>query len=131
VSENKINILHLQTELNLACGITKTINQIIKYSSTECKHHLIALGGDGLERFNSSTGNIEIFSEDRNTLFGTFRILKFIYKFVKLNSIEIHYAGNNDMNTKCYLFTETGGQIAHSFVELSQVTGSNIVSVPK
>ncbi len=35
------------------------------------------------------TVNIEIFSEDRNTLFGTFRILKFIYKFVKLNSIEI------------------------------------------
>jgi L-malate glycosyltransferase len=89
VSENKINILHLQTELNLACGITKTIDQIIKYSSPKFKHYLIALGGDGLERFNSSIVNIEILSEDRNSFLGTFSILKLIYKFVKLNSIEI------------------------------------------
>ena len=49
----------------------------------------------------------------------------------KSGTIEIHYSGNNDMDTKCYLFTEYGGQIYSSFVDLSQVNGHNIVSVPK
>ncbi|NMC37116.1 MAG: DUF4082 domain-containing protein [Bacteroidales bacterium] len=49
----------------------------------------------------------------------------------KSGTIEIHYSGNNDMDTKCYLFTENEGQIYSSFVELSQVNGNNIVSVPK
>ncbi len=49
----------------------------------------------------------------------------------KSSTIEIHYSGSNDMNTKCYLFTESGGQIYSSFVELSQINGNNIISVPK
>ncbi|MZQ49285.1 MAG: DUF4082 domain-containing protein [Bacteroidales bacterium] len=51
--------------------------------------------------------------------------------FDKSATIEIHYSGNNDMDTKCYLFTESGGQINSSFVGLGRVNGSNIVSIPK
>ncbi len=51
--------------------------------------------------------------------------------FEKSAAIEIHYSGNNDMDTKCYLFNESGGQIHSSFVSLGRVNGSNIVSIPK
>ena len=55
-----MKILHLQTELNLACGITRTISQIIKNSSKEFEHHLIALGGNGLSRFETINFNPKI-----------------------------------------------------------------------
>jgi hypothetical protein len=43
--------------------------------------------------------------------------------------VEISYSGSNDMNTRCYLFTESGGSISSRFVTLPQVNGSNTVSV--
>ncbi len=48
-----------------------------------------------------------------------------------LSSFDIYYSGNNDMNTKCYLFTEENGQIVYRFVELPQINGNNIISVIK
>ena len=48
-----------------------------------------------------------------------------------LTNIEISYSGNNDLDTKCYLFTEQNGQIAYRFVGLPQINGSNSIIVPK
>ncbi len=42
------SILHLHTELNLTCGISRTIFNIINNSESRVKHHLIILGGDGI-----------------------------------------------------------------------------------
>jgi len=44
---------------------------------------------------------------------------------------EISYSGTNDMDTKCFLFTEEDGEINYHFVALPMVTGSNIVNDPK
>jgi L-malate glycosyltransferase len=84
-----IRVLHLQPKLNLACGISRTIAQIIKNSTPDFKHHIITMGGDGLERFDSINVNIETLKTDRKSLLGTFRTIKFIYRFVKQNSIDI------------------------------------------
>jgi len=46
-------------------------------------------------------------------------------------NIEISYTGSNDMDTKCYLFTEQNGQINYRFVELPQTDGNNQVTVSK
>lgn len=48
-----------------------------------------------------------------------------------LNNIEISYTGNNDMDTKCYLFTEQNGQITYRFVALPRVNGSNSITTPR
>lgn len=42
--------------------------------------------------------------------------------------VEISYSGSNDMDTRCYLFTESGGTITSRFVTLPRVEGSNSVS---
>lgn len=47
------------------------------------------------------------------------------------DDIEISYEGNNDLNTRCYLFTEDNGQIDYRFVMLPQTNGSNSVTVAK
>jgi hypothetical protein len=55
-----------------------------------------------------------------------------ITNFVEdLSSYKISYGGSNDMNTKCYFFSETDGQITFRFIELPQINGNNIVSVLK
>jgi hypothetical protein len=47
------------------------------------------------------------------------------------NNIEISYVGYNDLDTKCYLFTEQNDQINFRFVMLPQINGNNTVTVPK
>jgi hypothetical protein len=46
-------------------------------------------------------------------------------------NVEISYTGSNDMDTKCYLFTEQSGQINYRFVVLPRVNGNNEVTVSK
>jgi hypothetical protein len=46
-------------------------------------------------------------------------------------SVDISYSGNNDMTTRCYLFTEQGGAISSTFVSLPQISGSSTISVLK
>ena len=47
-----MNILHLQNNLNITCGVTKTIYLILKNSHESYTHYLICLGGDGIMRFD-------------------------------------------------------------------------------
>ena len=47
------------------------------------------------------------------------------------NTVEISYSGNNDMDTRCYMFTEQNGEISFRFIELPQVNGTNQVIVSK
>jgi len=44
-------ILHLQTELNLSCSVSKTIHLIFKNTSKNYQHHIISLQGNGIEKF--------------------------------------------------------------------------------
>ena len=55
-----MKILHLQTELNLTCGITRTISQIVFYSSAVIEHHLIVLGGNALNRFENNKSKLKV-----------------------------------------------------------------------
>jgi hypothetical protein len=47
------------------------------------------------------------------------------------SNIEIHYSGSNDLNTKCYLFSENNGQITYKLVSLPEINGSSMVNVLK
>lgn len=84
-----IKILHLQPELNLACGITRTISQIVNNSSTHIEHHIIALGGNGFSRFQSIKVHLKIIERHRNTFFNSILILYQIASYIKKNSIEV------------------------------------------
>ena len=49
-----MNILHLHTNLNLTCGITKTIYLITKNLNDDIKHSVYSLGGDSIKKFESA-----------------------------------------------------------------------------
>ncbi len=48
-----MNILHLQTELNTTCGISKTIFHLVNNSNNGNVYLILCFGGDGLKRFYS------------------------------------------------------------------------------
>ncbi len=45
------------------------------------------------------------------------------------NTIDIYYTANNDMDIKCHMFKESGGQITVTPVDLPQLNGTNVVTV--
>lgn len=99
----KIKILHLQTELNLACGVTRTISQIIKNSSSGFEHHLIALGGDGLTRFEAFNFNPTVLNLDRFSLIGTLKIYFSLLHYCKKHSIQIIHSHHRFFDTIAWL----------------------------
>jgi glycosyltransferase involved in cell wall biosynthesis len=98
-----MKILHLQTELNLACGITRTISQIIKNSSKEFEHHLIAIGGNGLSRFERISFNPKILNLNRFSLIGSLKIYFFLLNYCKEHSIQIIHSHHRYFDTLVWL----------------------------
>jgi len=98
-----IKILHLQPELNLACGVTRTISQIIENTSQEFEHHLIALDGDGLSRFTEFGFHPKLLKHKRNSVIGTIRIFLTLAKYCKYNSIQIIHSHHRYFDTLSWL----------------------------
>jgi len=84
-----IKILHLQTELNLACGVTRIISQIINTSSNDYEYHLIAFGGDGLSRFDTFKFKPTIINVNRFSFPETISFFFFLLNYCKKHSIQI------------------------------------------
>ena len=60
-----MHILHLQPELKIACGITKTIYLLVKNTSGEIIHSVFTLGGDAIERFQRHKSKCRSLSEEK------------------------------------------------------------------
>lgn len=93
------SILHLQTELNLSCGVSKTIYLIIKNSSKNFQHHIISLGGNGLERFKQIDHIPRILKRNRHSLYGTVRILLHLLSYCYHNNINILHSHHRYFDT--------------------------------
>ena len=84
-----MNILHLQNEINIACGVSKTIYLIFKNTDEKINHHLICLGGDGLIRFERLGSHPIVILYNRFSVSGTIKIFFYLYRFCKKNNIDI------------------------------------------
>lgn len=98
-----IKILHLQTELNLACGVTRTISQITKNTSDEFEHFIITTGGDGFSRFDRLKNKPILIERNRNTFFGSIEIISFLIRFVKENKINIIHSHHRYFDTLSWI----------------------------
>lgn len=98
-----MKILHLQPELNLTCGITRTISQIIKNSSAEYEHHLITSGGDGLSRFDVFKLKPTIIQLNRFSIWEILKNLAILIKYCKKNSIQIIHSHHRYFDTLVWL----------------------------
>lgn len=89
MADPKINILHLQPQLNITCGISKTIYLLVKNISSDFENTVACFGGDGFDRFNEININPKIISPDSHS-FIAFPIHFFkILSIVRENRIDI------------------------------------------
>jgi len=100
-----MNILHLHTNLNLTCGISKTIYLIAKYPVEGNKHFVVALSGDAGKKFEES--NIIVRFLNYNNL-KTFKILNVIFclkKFIRVKNIDIVHSHHRYFDFIAYLLS--------------------------
>lgn len=81
MADHKINILHLQPRLNIACGISKTIYLLVKNISSDFKNTVACFGGDGFDRFEEININPKIISP------GSYSLLALPVHFFKILTI--------------------------------------------
>ena len=84
-----MNILHLQTDLNIVCGVTRNIYLIAKTTNDDYKHFVIGLGGDFVYTSKAKDVNIEIINYKRNSVFGNIQIISYLNKFCNQHQIDI------------------------------------------
>ena len=94
-----MNILHLHTELNLACGITRTIFQIISNSQGIFNHNLISLGGNAFSRFEKFKPKLKVLNIDRFSISGSLKIIFVLFKYCKQNSIQVVHSHHRYFDT--------------------------------
>ncbi len=94
MNNEKINILHLQTEINKICGVSKTIYYITKYHNDGFNHSILTLGGDNIKRFEDEKINVELLKSYKSKLFSlcvnTWEVIRFCQKY-KINIIHSHH----------------------------------------
>lgn len=122
-----INILHLHTELNLACGITRTITQILNNTSKNLNHYLITLGGNATQRFEGLDTRLKVLTFNRNSIFGSLKILIALFTFCKKNSIHIVHSHHRYFDTLIWILRPILKIKTITSVQ-SKVKGSKILS---
>ena len=94
-----MNILHLQNQLNITCGVSKTIFLLIKNSDKNFKHRVICLGGDGIMRFERIGIFPIVIKYNRFSIYGTIGIFFYILKFCRENKIDIIHSHHRYFDT--------------------------------
>ena len=101
-----MNILHLQTELNITCGITKNIYRISKTLNDNYKHFVIGLGGDFVNTVKAKDINIEILNYNRNSVLSTLQIFSNIFRFIKEFKIEIVHSHHRYFDVLAFILSK-------------------------
>lgn len=84
-----IKILHLQTTLDLSCGVTRTISELTKNLSDEFEQYVLCLGGNGIERFKQFNFNPVVLGIKNHSFVSPLKIFPSIISFCKRNKIDI------------------------------------------
>lgn len=105
MSEKETNILHLQTNINLSCGVSKTIYLIAKNTSSQFKHHILCFGGDGFSRFESIYIKPIILKKYNNSVFGFVIHCIKLYTLCKEKQINIIHSHHRYFDLLAFLIS--------------------------
>lgn len=83
-----MNILHLNNQFNLACGISNSIFNLAYTTRNKYKHYFLALTEDAKEKFNKAGFHPELFPHKKINLFNSYNTIKFITDYCDKNKID-------------------------------------------
>lgn len=122
-----MNILHLHTELNLACGITKTIFLLSKGANSKFSNFIITLDGDAIDRFLANDIKVHTFKHKRNSFLGTVSIFYKLILFIRKYNISILHSHHRYFDLIAYLLSKIVKVKTLTSVQ-SKVTGKKLFS---
>ncbi len=88
--ETRMNVLHLQPELNQASGVTRVIFQLMKNASPDAVHYAACFRGNALNGFKRENLKVIRFAFPGNKLLSPFHLLRIMYLCKKYNISVIH-----------------------------------------
>ena len=83
-----MNILHLNPELNITCGVSKSIYYICKELKSEANHSIICFGGDAIDNFLREGLRVIVIRKPSSILSYTFLVFSLI-KLIHFHKIDI------------------------------------------
>jgi len=101
-----MKILHLHTELNKTCGISKSIFLLAKKSSPEMHQSIFTLGGDNINFFVSNGIPVSIHSSIKYSPFSLLKLINQIIKKCKKENIDILHAHNRYFDFLAFLVSK-------------------------
>ena len=101
-----MNILHLQTDLNIVCGVTRNIYLITKLTNDDYKHFVIGLGGDFVNTSKANDVNIEIINYNRNSIIGSLQIISHLNRFCSQHQIDIIHSHHRYFDLISFLLSK-------------------------
>ncbi|HEX2786707.1 MAG TPA: glycosyltransferase family 4 protein [Ignavibacteria bacterium] len=98
-----MNILHLNNQLNLACGVSNSIFNLAYTTRNKYKHHFLALTEDAKEKFNKAGFYPELFPHKKISLFNSYDTIKFITNYCDKNKVDIIHSHHRTFDALSFL----------------------------
>lgn len=83
-----MNILHLNPELNVTCGVSKTIFYICQQLNSHANHFIICFEGDAVDNFLRKGLQVFVINKPK-VLFSYIFVLIYLLKFIRIHKINI------------------------------------------
>lgn len=101
-----MNILHLNNQLNLACGVTNSILNLAYTTRNKYKHHMLTLTGDAIKKFNEAGFYPGFLPDSRITLLNSYKTIKFISEYCNKNNIDIIHSHHRTFDALSFLLNK-------------------------
>jgi L-malate glycosyltransferase len=102
-----LNILHLQTNLNLTCGVSKTVYLVAKRGAESHNHFVVALGGDAGKKFSDAGINIKFLNLYYDSPGKNIKIISSVKKIVKEKNIDVIHSHHRLFDFVAYIISFT------------------------
>ena len=106
MAKNKIVVLHLQPELNITCGISKTIYLLVNNSNKRFTQLICTLGGDGIERFTNAGVKPILLKNYKNKIIFAPIIFFNLYIICKKYNVEIVHSHHRYFDFLSYILSK-------------------------
>lgn len=101
-----MKILHLHTELNIACGISKTIYLLIQNIPNDYKQFIYTFGGDGLAKFEQTNAEVRVTSARRKGIVSFLVVLIELIYLSRKNKIDILHSHHRYFDLIAYIMSK-------------------------
>ncbi|MBI9073496.1 MAG: glycosyltransferase family 4 protein [Melioribacteraceae bacterium] len=102
-----MRILHLNNELSISCGVTRSIINICNYSKNEHKCYIIALKGNAAERLNQNNMDFRFYNSAFPDPIRFLIVIYKIYLFCKKNKIDVIHAHHRYFDLIGFIISKT------------------------